>query len=183
MRELQLDDFPLDETCLFNPVEAYLLAEDKTVAIAPTRSLSVYQLDSIEGYRSLESLATAKASVAGTSPSFTVSRASPFSRSFRCTTRDGSEVARFCGPTFGFGNWVLELEEAEGVDGTSHPNVDLHLTRAVSQTEIFVHNSVPFFWTRHKDGNFWLSMVIGRKRQKIAEFHAQPHPHRNMDGL
>ncbi len=36
-----------------------------------------------------------------------------------------------------------------------------------------VARTVPYFWTRQRDGNNWLGVVIARKRQKIAESRAQ----------
>lgn len=168
----------LDLSESFRPAVCYMISEEKSISIALTSSIFVFLLPRPWSGLSDPQAATATASAAGFGPpSFLVSRASPFSRLFECTTQTGDCVAKISGPMLGFGRWKIELQSDDCE--AKHPHIELRLT---GQTELFVLDSVPYSWTRRLDGNLWLSMEISGQRRKIAEFRGQRHPRRNMDG-
>ena len=167
MKELHPSDFTTQESHTFEPTDIFFIHD------ASRLSPSIYghRLDQqLQPINSSLSIKDASSAVVNTPPTYTITRPSILSRSFECKDSTGAARAHMTSTITALGKWKLDLPP----ESSSHV-VEMRSTGMASRTDVFVRESIPYFWDVSKaDASAWtLYKTLARNRYPVAEFRGK----------
>lgn len=155
MKELQLGDFTLDESTPFSPTTTLYLPK---LGNPPSKTLVSKVIGDIPPISSLDQATEESNQI----PILQIQQKSRFSRVFFFLDPAGAQVAELSGPLLSFGRWKLIFS-----DDSTH-DIDMRPVGTGRRADIFVQDSVPYFWD--VEGRLRrLFKVVGSTRVEVAQ--------------